>query len=121
MIARTRSALSRATVRASYATGPRPSGRLPLRDLQGCVHAEYSHDSRRHHERFRWVLGSAGLPLTLLIVTLSVTITLLKGLSIAAMATNMKVGGGGAYYMTRERWASRSVRPWACLFFWRRP
>jgi amino acid transporter len=49
--------------------------------------------------RFPWVLGSIGLAQTLVIVTLSVTITLLTGLSIAAMATNMKVGGGGAYYM----------------------
>ncbi len=49
--------------------------------------------------RLPWVLGSVGLPSTLLIVTLSVAITLLTGLSIAAMATNMRVGGGGAYYM----------------------
>ena len=49
--------------------------------------------------RFPWVLGSVGLAGTILIVTLSVAITLLTGLSIAAMATNMKVGGGGAYYM----------------------
>ena len=49
--------------------------------------------------RFPWVLGSVGLAQTLLIVTLSVAITALTGLSIAAMATNMKVGGGGAYYM----------------------
>ncbi len=49
--------------------------------------------------RFPWVLGSVGLMGTLLIVTLSVAITLLTGLSIAAMATNMRVGGGGAYYM----------------------
>ena len=49
--------------------------------------------------RLPWVLGSVGLVQTLLIVTASVTITLLTGLSIAAMATNMKVGGGGAYYM----------------------
>jgi len=49
--------------------------------------------------RFPWVLGSVGLTGTLLIVTLSIAITLLTGLSISAMATNMKVGGGGAYYM----------------------
>ncbi len=49
--------------------------------------------------RFGWVLGSVGLPATILIVTMSVTITLLTGLSISAMATNMPVGGGGAYYM----------------------
>ena len=49
--------------------------------------------------RLPWVLGSVGLLQTLVIVTLSVAITLLTGLSIAAMATNMRVGGGGAYYM----------------------
>ena len=49
--------------------------------------------------RFGWVLGSVGLPATLVIVTMSVAITLLTGLSISAMATNMPVGGGGAYYM----------------------
>ena len=56
--------------------------------------------------RFRWVLGSVGLGGTLVIVTLSVAITLLTGLSIAAMATNMRVGGGGAYCLTSPRWAS---------------
>ncbi len=49
--------------------------------------------------RLPWVVGSVGLGRALLIVVLSVTITLLTGLSISAMATNMKVGGGGAYYM----------------------
>ncbi len=49
--------------------------------------------------RLPWVLGSVGLTGTLIIVTLSVAITLLTGLSIAAMATNMRVGGGGAYYL----------------------
>ena len=49
--------------------------------------------------RFGWVLGNAGLPATLLIVTLATSITFLTGLSISAMATNMKVGTGGAYYI----------------------
>lgn len=49
--------------------------------------------------RFGWVLGSVGLPATLLIVTLATAITFLTGLSISAMATNMKVGTGGAYYI----------------------
>jgi len=49
--------------------------------------------------RFGWVLGNVGLGGTLLIVTLSTSITLLTGLSIAALATNMRIGGGGAYYM----------------------
>ncbi|HKL21465.1 MAG TPA: hypothetical protein VJ904_06640, partial [Tichowtungia sp.] len=49
--------------------------------------------------RFGWVLGSVGLPATLLIVTLATAITFLTGLSLSALATNMKVGGGGAYYI----------------------
>jgi amino acid transporter len=49
--------------------------------------------------RFGWVLGNVGLAGTLLIVTMATAITFLTGLSISAMATNMKVGGGGAYYM----------------------
>lgn len=49
--------------------------------------------------RFGWVLGNVGLPLTLLIVTMATSITFLTGLSLSATATNMKVGGGGAYYL----------------------
>ena len=49
--------------------------------------------------RFGWVLGSVGLTRTLIIVTLSSTITFLTGLSISALATNMQVKGGGAYFM----------------------
>ncbi len=49
--------------------------------------------------RIGWVLGNAGLPLTLLIVTMASTITFLTGLSLSALATNMKVKGGGAYYI----------------------
>ncbi len=49
--------------------------------------------------RMGYILGNAGLGATLLIVTMSSLITLLTGLSISAIATNMKVGGGGAYYM----------------------
>ena len=49
--------------------------------------------------RFGWVLGNVGLFGTLMIVTMATAITFLTGLSISAMATNMKVGGGGAYYI----------------------
>ena len=49
--------------------------------------------------RFGWVLGSVGLPATLLIVTIATSITFLTALSLSALATNMKVGGGGAYYI----------------------
>lgn len=49
--------------------------------------------------RMGWVLGNVGLPLTLLIVTMSSAITFLTGLSVSATATNMRVGGGGAYFI----------------------
>lgn len=49
--------------------------------------------------RFGWVVGNAGIPKTLLIVTMSTSITFLTGLSLSALATNMKVGTGGAYYV----------------------
>ena len=49
--------------------------------------------------RFGWVLGNVGLPATLLIVTMATSITFMTGLSLSATATNMKVGGGGAYFL----------------------
>ena len=49
--------------------------------------------------RMGWVLGHAGLIGTLVIVTIGSGITFLTALSISATATNMRVGGGGAYYM----------------------
>jgi len=49
--------------------------------------------------RFGWVVGNAGLPLSLLIVLMSSSITLVTGLSASAIATNMRVGVGGEYYM----------------------
>ena len=49
--------------------------------------------------RFGWVLGNVGISRTLVIVTMSSIITFLTGLSISALATNMRMEGGGAYYM----------------------
>lgn len=49
--------------------------------------------------RFGWVLGNVGLPATLLIVTMASSITFLTTLALAALATNMKVCGGGSYYI----------------------
>jgi len=49
--------------------------------------------------RFGWVLGNVGLFQTLLIVTLASSITFLTGLALSSLATNMHVGGGGAYYI----------------------
>ena len=49
--------------------------------------------------RFGWMLGNVGLATSLLIVTIGSTITLLTGLSISSLATNMRVKGGGAYFI----------------------
>jgi amino acid transporter len=49
--------------------------------------------------RFGWVLGNVGLFRTLVIVTLSTLITLITSLSISVLATNMRLRGGGAYYI----------------------
>ncbi len=56
--------------------------------------------------RLGWVLGNAGLFHTVLIVSLATFITFITGLSISAIATNMTVRGGGAYYII-----SRSFGP----------
>jgi len=45
------------------------------------------------------VVGSAGLQLALLIIFLSCAISILTSVSLAAIATNMKVKGGGVYYL----------------------
>ena len=49
--------------------------------------------------RFGWVVGNLGLPLTIFIVILANIITFITGLSAAAIATNIKVGVGGVYYL----------------------
>ena len=49
--------------------------------------------------RFGWVVGNVGLPLTILIVLLASSITFITALSASAVATNMRVGVGGEYYM----------------------
>ncbi|MBN1916714.1 MAG: amino acid permease [Verrucomicrobia bacterium] len=49
--------------------------------------------------RFGWVVGQAGLARALVIVAIANSITLVTGLSLSAVATNMRVGVGGAYYI----------------------
>lgn len=58
--------------------------------------------------RFGWMLGNIGLGASLALVTLGSSITLLTGLSISALATNLRMRGGGAYFML-----SRSFGPHA--------
>lgn len=49
--------------------------------------------------RVGWVVGQVGLWRTLLIVTLAHAISLATTLSLAAIATNTRIGIGGAYFM----------------------
>jgi amino acid transporter len=49
--------------------------------------------------RFGWVIGNVGLPLTLAIVVLASLVTFVTALSASALATNMRVGVGGEYFM----------------------
>lgn len=49
--------------------------------------------------RLGWVVGNVGLVPALLIVIVANLITLATALSVAAVATNMHVGAGGAYYI----------------------
>ena len=49
--------------------------------------------------RTNFVLGSAGLYDTLLILAAGASISFATSLSIAAIATNTEIGGGGAYYL----------------------
>ncbi len=49
--------------------------------------------------RFGWVLGHMGILRTLLIVLIANVITFITALSFSAVATNIRVGVGGAYYM----------------------
>ena len=49
--------------------------------------------------RFGWVLGNLGLGMTILVVLLASSITFVTGLSASAIATNIKVGVGGEYFL----------------------
>ena len=49
--------------------------------------------------RFGWVLGNVGLVGSLALVAIGSAITFLTGLSISTLATNMRMKGGGAYFM----------------------
>ncbi len=49
--------------------------------------------------RFGWVVGNVGLIKTILIVLMASSITFITGLSASAIATNIKVGVGGEYYL----------------------
>jgi solute carrier family 12 (sodium/potassium/chloride transporter), member 2 len=49
--------------------------------------------------RFGWVVGNVGLLATLLIVVMCTSVTLITAFSMASIATDRRVRGGGAYFM----------------------
>jgi len=49
--------------------------------------------------RFGWIVSNAGLIHALLIVILANTITIITSLSVSSIATNMRMEGGGAYFI----------------------
>ena len=49
--------------------------------------------------RAGWVVGQAGIYQALIILIIANSITFLTSLSLSAIATNTKVGGGGAYFL----------------------
>ena len=49
--------------------------------------------------RTGWVVGNAGLKESLQILVIANLITLITGLSLSSIATNQRVGGGGAYFL----------------------
>jgi len=57
--------------------------------------------------RFGWVVGNLGLVKTLLVVLLANGITLVTATSLSAVATNTRVGVGGAYYIVFRTCYSR--------------
>ena len=58
--------------------------------------------------RLGWVVGEAGIVLTVVIVTLATSITMITGLSMAATATNRRIRGGGAYFMVSRSFGIES-------------
>ncbi|XP_053318241.1 solute carrier family 12 member 1 isoform X1 [Spea bombifrons] len=56
--------------------------------------------------RLSWIVGQAGIGLGIVVISLSVVVTTLTGLSMSAICTNGVVRGGGAYYLI-----SRSLGP----------
>jgi len=49
--------------------------------------------------RMGWIVGACGLIPSIAIISLASLITLITALSLSSMATNMKIGSGGVYYI----------------------
>uniref|UniRef100_A0A8C3XTX4 Solute carrier family 12 member 2 n=1 Tax=Chelydra serpentina TaxID=8475 RepID=A0A8C3XTX4_CHESE len=56
--------------------------------------------------RLSWIVGQAGIALSVLVIAMATVVTTITGLSTSAIATNGFIRGGGAYYLI-----SRSLGP----------
>lgn len=52
--------------------------------------------------RLGYVVGSAGILGTIIIILLAVSVTISTGLSLSSITTNIRIGGGGAYSIIRK-------------------
>ena len=66
--------------------------------------------------RMGWVVANAGLVGTLIIVVLAHVITVTTSFSLSALATSMRVGSGGAYWLISRSMGSSSVALSAFLY-----
>jgi amino acid transporter len=57
--------------------------------------------------RFGWAVGNVGLTGALLIIVIGHAITIPTGLAISEIATNLKVGGGGEYFLLSRSFGTR--------------
>jgi potassium/chloride transporter 4/5/6 len=71
--------------------------------------------------RFGWLVGHMGLFRVLAVVMLANLITFITTLSFSAVATNAKVGVGGAYFIFHGASASSWAALSAFLYFSHRP
>jgi hypothetical protein len=69
--------------------------------------------------RLGFVVGNAGLGHALLILALANGISVLTTFSLSAIATNLKVKGGGDYYLISHFIVSVSVKCWPGPWRWR--
>jgi len=69
------------------------------------------------HLRFGFIAGQAGVVLSSLIIVLCVASTLPTALSMTAVATNGKVGGGGGYFIVSRNMGAAAGGAIGLLFY----
>ena len=71
--------------------------------------------------RLGFVVGNAGLGRALIILALANGISVLTTFSLSAIATNLKVKGGGDYYLISRTLGLEFAAPLASCCFWPNP